>query len=289
MYRTFDQALQPAAQHTGYYNDPDMLMVGLNGMAAARNRPAHDKRHGCMSISRRAFNRTAQRSAVRGANGARQSGGGAGRGVGRVGRNAPESGLRAMVRRMAEEQAAEQARSDIMDPRRDIAAAVRDQAGPAVTAGIDPSSPQADPIVAAFTAHYAHLLGRPDDVELRRRPATRPESVNGPRRERYLQLRAVFLPRWPRVIRGSPREPSRAPCRARRCVRCARPGKGRTGHAVGTRRRDRWSRLDQGPKGHEFRRTPRVRRGRNASGPLPVTLVRRCGSDRRVPSRARSA
>ncbi|PIM67963.1 alpha-galactosidase [Streptomyces sp. JV178] len=38
MYRNFDQALQPAAQHTGYYNDPDMLMVGLNGMSAQRNR-----------------------------------------------------------------------------------------------------------------------------------------------------------------------------------------------------------------------------------------------------------
>ncbi|MGI5453548.1 ricin-type beta-trefoil lectin domain protein [Streptomyces sp. CA-249302] len=38
MYRNFDQALQPAAQHTGYYNDPDMLMVGLSGMTAARNR-----------------------------------------------------------------------------------------------------------------------------------------------------------------------------------------------------------------------------------------------------------
>ncbi|MEU1519785.1 ricin-type beta-trefoil lectin domain protein [Streptomyces sp. NPDC005811] len=38
MYRNFDEALQPAAQHTGYSNDPDMLMVGLNGMTAARNR-----------------------------------------------------------------------------------------------------------------------------------------------------------------------------------------------------------------------------------------------------------
>ncbi|MFJ8107632.1 RICIN domain-containing protein [Streptomyces sp. NPDC096132] len=38
MYRNFDEALQPAAQHTGSYNDPDMLMVGLNGMTAARNR-----------------------------------------------------------------------------------------------------------------------------------------------------------------------------------------------------------------------------------------------------------
>ncbi|MFE5480988.1 MerR family transcriptional regulator [Streptomyces sp. NPDC056527] len=104
--------------------------------------------------------------------------------------------FRAVVRRMAEDQAAEQARSDTTGPRRDIAAVVRDQAGPALTAGIDPASPQADPIVAAFTAHYAHLLGRPDDVELRRRLATRLESVNDPRRERYLQLLAV-VNGWP--------------------------------------------------------------------------------------------
>ncbi|MFB6828534.1 MerR family transcriptional regulator [Streptomyces hydrogenans] len=99
--------------------------------------------------------------------------------------------FRAVVRRMAEDQAAEEARSDTMGPRRDIAASLRDQVGPALAAGIDPASPQADPIVAAFTAHYAHLLGRPDDVELRRRLATRLESVNDPRRERYLQLLAV--------------------------------------------------------------------------------------------------
>ncbi|MFF8293535.1 MerR family transcriptional regulator [Streptomyces sp. NPDC016309] len=104
--------------------------------------------------------------------------------------------FRAVVRRMAEDQAAEQTRSDMRGPRRDIAAAVRDEAGPALTAGIDPASPQADPIVAAFTAHYAHLLGRPDDVELRRRLATRLESVNDPRRERYLQLLAV-VNGWP--------------------------------------------------------------------------------------------
>jgi DNA-binding transcriptional MerR regulator len=105
-------------------------------------------------------------------------------------------GFRAMVRRMAEDQAVEQARSGTMGPRRDLAAAVRDHAGPALTAGIDPASPQADPIVAAFTAHYAHLLGRPDGVELRRRLATRLESVNDPRRERYLQLLAV-VNGWP--------------------------------------------------------------------------------------------
>ncbi|MDV9168798.1 MerR family transcriptional regulator [Streptomyces sp. W16] len=108
--------------------------------------------------------------------------------------------FRASVRRMAEDQAAEQARSNTTVPRRDFTAAVRDQAGPALTAGIDPASPQADPIVAAFTAHYAHLLdcpdSRPDEIELRRRLATRLERVNDPRRERYLQLLAV-VNGWP--------------------------------------------------------------------------------------------
>lgn len=107
---------------------------------------------------------------------------------------APE--FRACVRRMAEDQAAELAQSDMMGPRRDIAAAVREHVAPALTAGIDPASPQADPIVAAFTAHYAHLLGRPDDVELRRRLSTRLENVNDPRRERYFQLLAV-VNGWP--------------------------------------------------------------------------------------------
>ncbi|MER7186793.1 MerR family transcriptional regulator [Streptomyces hyaluromycini] len=106
--------------------------------------------------------------------------------------------FRAAVRRLVEDQAAEQARSGATGPCRDIAAAVRDQAGPALTAGIDPASPQADPVVAAFTAYYARLLDRPDpdDVELRRRLVTRLESVNDPRRERYLQLLAV-VNGWP--------------------------------------------------------------------------------------------
>ncbi|GKQ39037.1 lectin [Streptomyces sp. A012304] len=38
MYTNFDKAQHPAAQHTGYTNDPDMLMVGINGLSAAQNR-----------------------------------------------------------------------------------------------------------------------------------------------------------------------------------------------------------------------------------------------------------
>ncbi|WP_369368807.1 ricin-type beta-trefoil lectin domain protein [Streptomyces sp. CG4] len=38
MLSNFDQALHPAAQHTGFHNDPDMLMVGMPGFTAAQNR-----------------------------------------------------------------------------------------------------------------------------------------------------------------------------------------------------------------------------------------------------------
>ncbi|MGX1365485.1 hypothetical protein RKD19_000844 [Streptomyces canus] len=34
----YDRNLHPTAQHTGYHNDPDMLMVGMDGFTAAQNR-----------------------------------------------------------------------------------------------------------------------------------------------------------------------------------------------------------------------------------------------------------
>lgn len=34
----FDRNIHPTAQHTGYYNDPDMMVVGMNGLNAAQNR-----------------------------------------------------------------------------------------------------------------------------------------------------------------------------------------------------------------------------------------------------------
>lgn len=34
----FDQGIHPAAQHTGYYNDPDMMVVGMHGLTATENR-----------------------------------------------------------------------------------------------------------------------------------------------------------------------------------------------------------------------------------------------------------
>lgn len=34
----FDQAIHPEAQHTGFYNDPDMMVVGMPGLTDAQNR-----------------------------------------------------------------------------------------------------------------------------------------------------------------------------------------------------------------------------------------------------------
>ncbi|MGV9771990.1 MerR family transcriptional regulator [Streptosporangium sp. NPDC003464] len=104
--------------------------------------------------------------------------------------------FRAGVRRMVEHLAAERAQGDTTVLRRDSVAMVRDQVGPALAAGIDPVSPQADPVVAAVTAQYAHVFDRPDDADLRRRLLTRLESVNDPRRELYLRLLAV-VNGWP--------------------------------------------------------------------------------------------
>ncbi|GLW53567.1 MerR family transcriptional regulator [Kitasatospora phosalacinea] len=104
--------------------------------------------------------------------------------------------FRAAVRRTAEELAADRARVRTTGPRRDLVAVVRDLVAPALAAGVRPASPQADPVVAALTAHYAQLCGRPDDTGLRRRLLLRLESANDPRRDRYLHLLAV-INRWP--------------------------------------------------------------------------------------------
>src|SRR5665213_3751228 len=34
----FDQGIHPAAQHTGFYNDPDMMVVGMQGLSETQNR-----------------------------------------------------------------------------------------------------------------------------------------------------------------------------------------------------------------------------------------------------------
>jgi DNA-binding transcriptional MerR regulator len=104
--------------------------------------------------------------------------------------------FRAGMRRMASDEAAERGQGNAPVLRRDLVAVVRDQASPALEAGLEPGSPQASPVVAALTAHYAQILGRPDDAALQRQLLARLEAVNDPRRERYLTLLAV-INGWP--------------------------------------------------------------------------------------------
>jgi hypothetical protein len=38
MLDNFDKGIHPEAQHTGFYNDPDMMVIGMPGLSAAQNR-----------------------------------------------------------------------------------------------------------------------------------------------------------------------------------------------------------------------------------------------------------
>jgi hypothetical protein len=68
--------------------------------------------------------------------------------------------------------------------------------GPALAGGVGPESPEADPIVAALTAHCATALSRADDLDLRRHLLTRLEELHDARRERYFELLAI-INGWP--------------------------------------------------------------------------------------------
>jgi DNA-binding transcriptional MerR regulator len=104
--------------------------------------------------------------------------------------------FRASLRSMADQDAAERPQGNATPPRPGSAAVVRDAAGPALEAGLDPASHQADPVVAAVMAHYARVTARPDDAGLRRQLLAHLVTVNDPRRERYLRLLAV-INGWP--------------------------------------------------------------------------------------------
>jgi DNA-binding transcriptional MerR regulator len=102
--------------------------------------------------------------------------------------------FRASMRRMATDEEAERGNAPVV--RRGLVAVVRDQASAALAARIEPDSPQASPVVAALTAHYAQIRCHDDDAGLRRELLARLESVNDPRRERYLTLLSV-INGWP--------------------------------------------------------------------------------------------
>ena len=117
------------------------------------------------------------------------------------------SDFRASMRCTAEHFATDRALGGTTGLARDPAAMVLRQVDPELITRLEPASPEADPVVAAVTAQYAHSLGHRndggDDAELRHRLLTRLETANDPRRERYLQLLAV--------INGWPAPTSQAP------------------------------------------------------------------------------
>ncbi|MFE0171121.1 MerR family transcriptional regulator [Streptomyces sp. NPDC059002] len=102
----------------------------------------------------------------------------------------------ATIREMASNLATDRTPEGMTALPRVLAEAVRAQISPALAAGIAPASPQADPIVAALTGHYALVLDRPDDTGLRELLADRLQSMDDPRRDRYLRLLAV-INGWP--------------------------------------------------------------------------------------------
>ncbi|WP_433317059.1 MerR family transcriptional regulator [Micromonospora sp. CA-269861] len=77
-------------------------------------------------------------------------------------------------------------------PRPDAVALVRDAVAPALAAGLDPTSPDAEPVVAAVTSRYATLHGHSDNADLRQRLLDRLLPANDPRRDRYVDLLAVL-------------------------------------------------------------------------------------------------
>ncbi|GGV29897.1 MerR family transcriptional regulator [Streptomyces longisporoflavus] len=103
-----------------------------------------------------------------------------------------DPGFRSTMQAMARDLAADRAPDDSTGLPRVLAEALRAQVTPALAAGTDPASPEAEPIVTALAGHYAHILGRPDDTALRHRLMSRLETMDDPRRDRYLTLLAVI-------------------------------------------------------------------------------------------------
>ncbi|MEU7576212.1 MerR family transcriptional regulator [Streptomyces sp. NPDC041068] len=104
--------------------------------------------------------------------------------------------FRTSLHGMARQLAADRAPDDTMGLPCVLADAVRSLAEPALSEGMEPTSPLAAPIAAALAAHYARMVDRPDDARLRHHLATHLTTMNDPRRDRYLSLLAT-INGWP--------------------------------------------------------------------------------------------
>ena len=114
--------------------------------------------------------------------------------------------FRARVRRMSERHAAErsahEAQTDSAAARQN-AALVGERAGGAVAAGMDPASPEAEPIVAELVAAFAQANGRADDPQTRVWLAETIDTFADARVNRYWELLGT--------INGWPARPDAAP------------------------------------------------------------------------------
>ncbi|MFI6656436.1 MerR family transcriptional regulator [Streptomyces sp. NPDC050523] len=107
-----------------------------------------------------------------------------------------DAGFRAGVRSLVDDHAADLPDAPATPPRPDVVAVTRELVAAAVTSGIGPDSPQADPVVERLTSACARAVGRPDDPTLHAWLLHRLETANDPRRERYFDLLAV-INGWP--------------------------------------------------------------------------------------------
>ncbi|MGC5311159.1 MerR family transcriptional regulator [Micromonospora zamorensis] len=101
-----------------------------------------------------------------------------------------DASFRASMRRLARQHAADHDVPGL--PRPDAVAVVRDTVAPALAAGLDPTAPEADAVVARVIDRYARLRGHPDDADLRQRLLDRLTVATDPRRDRYVDLLSVL-------------------------------------------------------------------------------------------------
>ena len=107
-----------------------------------------------------------------------------------------DNDFRRLIRVTAESFAAERAGTPAGPPRRDAVTRIRDSVGPVMAAGVEPTSPDALPVVDALVAGYASAVGRQDGDDLRRDLMQHLAAVNDPRRDAYLRRLSV-VNGWP--------------------------------------------------------------------------------------------
>ncbi|MEU6423397.1 MerR family transcriptional regulator [Streptomyces spiralis] len=107
-----------------------------------------------------------------------------------------DPGFRDVMRCLVEDHMADLPDGAGTPPRPDVVAVARELVQAAVSSGISPDSPQADPVVATLTTQCALAAGRTDDAQPHHWLLHRLEAASDPRRDRYFDRLAVIND-WP--------------------------------------------------------------------------------------------